>query len=194
MIVAIMNQTAIYLIIDQLLKDAANSKLRKKLDKLREVLTETLDEEYHEEVFRLLDDQSYDIRTTLQLGPVRKSRTKKELEPEIRCMARIGLGTQCSRSRTDDMDYCKSHMLSLPYGRIDMPEELEKKITKRRGRRCKAEKECSIEDLDMGKYVQAILITIDGGPYLLDQNNVLYHFNTNNEIAGTIVGDQIEWY
>ena len=57
-----------------------------------------------------------------------------------------------------------------------------------------SDKKYNIEDLDMGKYVQAILIKINDESYLLDQNNLLYKFNNNNEIVGTLIDDQVEWY
>lgn len=190
-----MNQTKVFSSFDTLLQDATNSKLQKKLNKFESQVRDALPDDVNFDIIRqIIDNQRYDIRTTLKLTTSRRSRTKKEIDPAIRCMARIGLGTQCSRSRIDMDDYCKSHQLSLPYGRIDSLDAPDKKIAKRRGRRSKNEKEYTIEDLDMNKYVQAILIKIDDDPYLLDQNNVLFQFNNNNEIAGSVNGEQVDWY
>lgn len=194
-IVIIMNQTSIFSDIDTILKDAVNAKLERKLDKLASLILNSVDNEHHSSIKTILEKQRYSIRTTLKLNAVRKSRTKKEVESDIRCMARIGLGTQCSRSKSsNNTDYCKSHLISLPYGRIDQPEPSGQVISKRRGRRSKNEKEYNISNLDMNKYVQSILINIDSQPYLLDQNNILYQFNNKNEIVGTVVNDVVEWY
>lgn len=189
-----MNQTAVFAQFDDILREATNYKLNKKLDKLRGMLLENLDEQFHEEARAVLELNQYEIRTVLKLTSSRKSRTKREIDPTTRCMARIGLGSQCSRSRTDRTDFCKSHLISRPYGRIDTPEPSEKKMAKRRGRRSKYDKEYTIDDLDVNRYVQAILININDEPYLMDENNILYQFNSNNEIVGHIINDKVEWY
>lgn len=181
--------------LDSVLHDTINKKLRKKLQKLESQLKSCISEEYHDFIDTVLETHTYDVRTVLKLNTTRKSRTKREIDPATRCMARIGLGNQCSRSRmSNDCDYCKSHHLSRPYGRIDVPEPMEKKMAKRRGRRSKHDKNYTIDDLDINKYVQAILIYINDDPYLLDQNNILYQFNSNNEIVGYVVDEKVEWY
>lgn len=189
-----MNKTTIFTQLDTILRDTINVKLHKKLDKLKDLLLENLDPEHHTIALDILELHSYDTKTILKLNATRKTRTKREIDPEIRCMARIGLGNQCSRSRTDDCVFCKSHHLSRPYGRIDAREPPEKKMAKRRGRRSKNDKEYTIEDLDMNRYVQAIMININDEQYLMDQNNVLYQFNSNHEIVGHVTGDKVEWY
>lgn len=189
-----MNQTTIFEQLDTILRDATNAKLHKKLDKLKETLLEHLDPKYHATVLEILDLYNYDTRTVLKLTAARKTRNKRDIDPLIRCLARIGLGNQCSRSRTDDSVFCKSHNLSRPYGRIDDPEPPEKRMAKRRGRRSKHDKDYTVEDLDMDLYVQAILININEEPYLMDQNNVLYRFNGGNEIVGFVTDDKVEWY
>lgn len=189
-----MNRTAVFAEFDVVLREATNAKLSKKLSKLRDQVLENLDPEYHELATDIMDLYSYNSRTVLKLNATRKTRTKREIDPVTRCMARIGLGTQCSRSRTDESEFCKSHHTSRPYGRIDVPEPPEKKMAKRRGRRSKNDKEYTIDDLDMNRYVQAILININDESYLMDQNNVLYQFNSNNEIIGHVIDDKVEWY
>ena len=109
-------------------------------------------------------------------------------------MARIGLGLQCSRSRMAGEEYCKSHKSSLPYGRIDQTPDEHKKMVRKRGRRGKNIKEYSLDDLDMDKYVQAILVKIDGVPYLQDVNNVLYQYNSDNIIVGYSENNLVHWY
>lgn len=180
-----MNHTTIFNEFGKVLLDAVNSKLSKKLHKLETVVMEQTSPTLHSVVADIFAEYSYDARITLRLSLLRRSRTKKETSPDHRCLARIGLGMQCSRSHLEESDYCKSHQVSLPYGRIDRPD------TEHRVRRGKPDSH-QISDLDMDKYVQAILIDIESNPYYMDQNGILY-YPDNNEIAG-IVTDAVEWY
>ena len=130
----------------------------------------------------------------ITLTQTKKPRVKKDILLQKRCVAKIGLGSQCSRSLVEGNDYCHSHMVALPYGRIDHSEVSETKMMKKRGRRGKNTKEYTVEDLDLTKYVQSILVKIDETPYLLDQHNVLFHYNTDNEIVGYIKDEKVHWY
>jgi hypothetical protein len=195
-----MNQLPVFNCLNNILKDVTNLKLQDKLSNLEDLLKIDYDGPHLETMLKLLQDQKYEIRTVLKLVSARKTRTKKDINPETRCMARIGLGTQCSRSHMNDSKYCKSHILSLPYGNIHDP-EIETKIVKKRGRQSKVDKEYTVDELDMNKYVQALLIVIEDKPYLLDQNNILYQHDTNNVIVGRLVDDdscignvRVEWY
>jgi hypothetical protein len=188
-----MNKTSFFTYLDGVLREATNSKLQKKLNKLQDILLEILPE-YHDIALEVINRHRYEARTTLKINATKRSRVKRDIEPSTKCMARIGLGTQCSRSRSVDSDFCKSHDVSRPYGRIDMSEPPGKKMAKRRGRRGKAGKEYTVEDLDLDSYVQAILININGESYLMDQNNILYQFNSNNEIVGRVIDGKVEWY
>lgn len=189
-----MNQTQLFTQFDKLLNDAINAKIKKKLDKLQSQILDLLDPEYHQVAKDCITSHSYSTRIALKLTATRKARVKREIDPDTRCLARIGLGSQCSRSRINESLFCKSHSIFRRYGQIDIPEPLEKKIAKRRGRRSNKEKEYTIDDLDMDQYVQAILLNINDEPYLLDQNNILYQFNSNNEIVGHLVDEKVEWY
>ena len=197
-----MNQTKAFSTFDEILHDAINCKLHAKFTKALEVIKKSItDEAVLEQFEALCEEQCYDVRTVLKLNVVRKTRSKRTVDRDIRCMARIGLGSQCSRSRIGASEYCRSHQLSIPYGRSDIPESPEKKIAKRRGRRSKTDTEYDISDLDIDKYVQAILIKVENKDdkesqsYLLDQNDVLYQFNSHNEIMGCLVNhEQVEWY
>ena len=189
-----MNKTNFFNYLDNTLKDAINSKLQKKLSKLQDTILENLPTEYHQVALEVIDRHRYEARTVLKINAAKRSRSKRDIEPSTKCMARIGLGAQCSRSRANGSDYCKSHEASRPYGRIDMSEPPGKKMAKRRGRRSKAGKEYTVEDLDLDSYVQAILIDINGESYLMDQNNILYQFNSNNEIVGRVVDGKVEWF
>jgi hypothetical protein len=182
-----MNHTTIFNEIGKILLDAVNAKLAKKLQRLQTLSLEQACPDQHNVIMDIISSHSYDARITLRLALLRRSRTKKETQPDSRCLARIGLGMQCSRSHLESSDYCRSHQVSRPYGRIDRPES----DHATRVRRGKADTH-QIADLDMDKYVQAILINIDSNSYYMDQNGILY-YTENNEIAG-IVTDEVEWY
>jgi Skp family chaperone for outer membrane proteins len=51
----------------------------------------------------------------------------------------------------------------------------------------------SIETLDMSKYIQTVLKTIDGVNYLIDEHGVIYRFDTY-EITGQVVENNIKWF
>ena len=189
-----MNQITSFNSFDSVLNDAINQKLHKKLDKLEQTIIDKCSPEHHSYIKELISEHRYKIRSTLKISMVRKTRCKKDISPHTRCMARIGLGTQCSRSKMENSEFCKSHFISLPYGRIDSPEIIDQKVTKKRGRRSKVDKGFTIEDLDMNKYIQAIVININGDTYLLDQNNILFKHNNLNEIVGFLNEDKVEWY
>lgn len=55
---------------------------------------------------------------------------------EDKCLGKTKYNTQCSRSRQIDSEFCGSHLIKLPYGRIDKPsnESSENIICKKRGR------------------------------------------------------------
>ena len=189
-----MNQIPGFSEFDIILNDAINTKFQKKMDKLLKTVLSQVDFENLSLIKQIFSENNYNIRSSLKLNTARKTRVKKDISPCTRCLARIGLGTQCSRSKMNNSAFCKSHFISLPYGRIDGPEIADKKISKKRGRRCKTNKAYDIEDLDMHLYVQSILIKINDESYLLDQNNILYKFNNLNEIVGSLVDDQVKWY
>lgn len=201
-----MNRMAAFKVMDDLIREATNHKLQNMLAELKGVC----EREFRGKsdmllaIWDALALQEYEARTTLKLTAVRKTRVKKELAPENRCMARIGLGSQCSRSRIADSQYCKSHTTSLPYGTIG-EEPPEKQLARKRGRRKKAIKEYSRDDLDINKYVHAMIIQVPTGneneikDFLVDQNNVLYQYDGNNVIVGRLVETDdgelgVEWY
>jgi len=49
-------------------------------------------------------------------------------------MGRTHSGNQCSRKRQQNTEYCGSHLISQPYGRIDKPSPYDNKPQKKRGR------------------------------------------------------------
>jgi len=52
---------------------------------------------------------------------------------------------------------------------------------------------CKLENIDITKYVQATVTTINGEKYFMDQHNILFKFNTN-EIVGHIVNSEVQWF
>lgn len=66
-----------------------------------------------------------------------KTKTNKKvrnLDPSEICMARVSSGNQCSRKRQIGHDYCGSHILRQPNGRIDEPQQPIVTTPKKRGR------------------------------------------------------------
>ena len=51
-----------------------------------------------------------------------------------------------------------------------------------------------LSDIDLNKYVQAVVILVNEDKYLLDQNNILYKYNGQNEIVGHVVEQEIQWF
>jgi len=136
------------------------------------------------------------VRINLCTYQLKKPRTKKMIQQEKRCMARIGLGSQCTRSKTINSDYCQSHTKSLPYGRIDGPVTENFKLTQRRGRKSNTKKAYSLEELQphLSKYIQATIINIDDNVLIQDENGLLYTYDSENRIIGRIIDDKIVWY
>lgn len=131
------------------------------------------------------------VNTMIQLDHIKKKRVKKAINCELRCRARIGLGPQCSRSKVDNTKYCKSHNMSLPYGCIDEPSVAHSQVSRKRGRKSHNAKTYTLEDLDMTNYVQAILLTIGGEKYFLDENNIMY--TCDMEVVGYVESNEVHW-
>lgn len=203
----------IYNIFDKFIEAETNKKLQLRLDELLHSLKNEQTSDNIKIILECVDKQRYPIQTILRLTNEKKKRSKKDIDPEKRCMARTGLNTQCRRPRLNlnlnldldlDLDlnldlnlentrYCQSHTYSLPYNDIEKESKLEEKIVKKRGRRGK-NKELHTENLDTSKYIPSVVMDIDGTSYLVDQNDVIYNFNTNNEIVGYIKEEQVHWF
>ena len=194
-----MNTSSLMILFNDALNKAVNAKFNAKLDELREVLSvvcaaSTDGSKITESILdNLIAAQRYPVRTVIRLIPPKKTRTKKEIDPNTRCMARIGLGTQCSRSRIGEGEYCRSHIAAIPYGRVDSESPTEPMLIKKRGRHGR-NKQTTVSEADLDKYVSAIRIDIGGQYYLLDQHNVLYKFTPDNEIVGYMELDDVHWY
>jgi hypothetical protein len=114
------------------------------------------------------------LNISIKLGV--KKRNKRVLPKEVRCMGRKIDGEQCTRSRGNGCDYCKSHQKRLPHGRID-DDTYVKKVKGKRGRKKK-----SLES----EYIATKVETINGVEYLVDEyENVFKYDLENSEYLGT---------
>lgn len=114
-----------------------------------------------------------------------------------RCLARIHSNNQCSRKcKTNDVEFCGSHLHSLPYGRIDMdPLNVNKLVEKKtRGRKSKNKSYVELDQIDLTNYIKTEIITIDGNEFLIDENNVIFENNNINTIVGTKIDEQYKWF
>jgi len=148
-----------------------------------------------EEVIRtnlkeLVDSFRYPAQLNLRTKAVKKTR-QKIFPPDVQqCYGRIGNYSRCSRKAINNSELCRIHLTSLPYGRMD---EDVPHMNKRRGRKGHLNKTYTLEDLDQSLYIQAIVVMINGEPYLMDENGILYHFNANNEIVGRQIHGEVFW-
>ena len=186
-----MNGTSIYALCDKYIEVEINRKLNQRLDELQESLLDLYPDK--EDIIKaIIIKQRYPVQSVLRMDHEKKKRRKKQLDPINRCMARTGLDTQCRRPRVEGTRYCQSHTYSLPYNDIEEKTEVVQRVVKKRGRRGKG-KQFVTEDLDQEKYVQAVVVQIGEESYLVDQNDIVYNFNHNNEIVGYIKDEQVHW-
>ena len=172
-----------------------NKKLQIRLDELRQCLIANQDIEISKIIIEVILKHSYPVQTLLRLNHEKKKRKKKDIDPEKQCMARTGLDIQCRRPKLqgENSRYCQSHTYSLPYNDIEVAPGVSTKIVKKRGRRGKA-KQIDMENLNEDKYIPAVVHDINGTSYLIDKNDVIYKFNSNNEIVGYIKDEQVHWF
>jgi hypothetical protein len=188
-----MNGTTIYNLLDGYIEAEVNRKLNLRLDELLDTLVETYPE-YRTIITETVKQQRYPVQSVLRLDTEKKRRRKKNIDPACRCMARTGLDTQCLRPRVPQTRYCQSHSYSLPYDDIEAKVKVDtQKIVKKRGRRGKG-KQFILESLDQTKYVQSVVVQLGDVSYLVDENDVIYNFNQNNEIVGYIKDEQAHWF
>jgi Skp family chaperone for outer membrane proteins len=50
-----------------------------------------------------------------------------------------------------------------------------------------------LDTLDITKYIQTVLKTIDGQNYLIDENGIVFKFDTY-DIAGQVIKNEIIWF
>lgn len=191
-----LTDTSLYIATQALLENKINDTIKSYVDELKRSIVEVLTDEEQRKINvpEYIDNLWKPVSINLSLNQIRKNRSKKELEEETRCVARIGLGTQCTRSKISG-DYCKSHNIALPYGRIDGPLEGKAiKIPKRRGRKARDPKNFTLSDIDLTKYVQATIINIEGDVLIQDEHGMLYKHDASNQIIGRTTDSGIEWY
>lgn len=185
-----MNQTLFFQEINTVLNTLTTQYLNEMLDEFHDELLAkypTLDGMLND----LIDIYRYPINAILKLE-IHQVKKKREADQLHRCLARIGLGKQCSRSHMTDAEFCRSHKDNTPYGRIDGP-EVEHQILKKRGRQAKTQT-INTEDIDLSKYIQAIRIKIHNDSYLVDSNDIVYKLTPTNEIVGRLSDDIIIWF
>lgn len=170
-----------------MLTERVNEILTRKIDILQDTLIDNLHDDIDREtIINIVNKYRKDIVVNLRPYQVKKQRIKRVVSSERRCMARIGLGTQCSRSKMSGGDFCKSHSNSLPYGRID-----ESKPKKDQKKCKKSSDDFTLDDLDESKYVKTIVVYMDDTKYSIDSNLLIY---SGTDIVGRQVDDMIEWY
>ena len=184
-----MNNSELYNIFDSFIEQEINRKLNFRLDTL---LQELLIEYPHAPVSEIINKQRYPVQSVLRLDTEKKKRIFNEIDPDLRCKARTSTETQCRRQKLPDHRYCQRHLNSLPYKDIETPPDPSQKTVKKRGRRGKT-KQIDISDLDKSKYIPAVIVTINDKSYLVDQNDIIYNFNSSNEIVGYIEKEQVYW-
>ena len=127
------------------------------------------------------------ILVNLRQHQIKKQRVSRSIDNSLRCMARTGIGNQCSRSKLKGHEFCKSHNSSLPYGRFDGDPPV-KKSSKH------SSSSLELKDIPMEKYIKTIVVSIGDLEYLLDENNIIYAHDRINNIVGRRVDDTYEWY
>ena len=131
----------------------------------------------------------YQIQTNIESA-------KKESK---QCMARIHNGNQCSRKckAGQNLDYCGSHIHSLPYGRIDEePIQKNRLVEKKtRGRKAKNKSNIDLNKIDLSQYIQTKVIIVKNSEYLIDNNGILFENDSNNKIVGRHLQEgEFEWF
>jgi hypothetical protein len=51
-----------------------------------------------------------------------------------------------------------------------------------------------VTDLDLDKYIQVVVLTVNNEKYFIDQYNILYKYQNSNEIVGHVVNQEIQWF
>ena len=188
-----MNGTSIYTMFDGYIESEIDRKLNLKLDEFMDSLIQE-HREHKDVILSIVKKQRYPVQSVLRLDTEKRKRRKKQIDPDIRCMARTGLDTQCMRQRVVNTRYCQSHSRTLPYDDIESTVNMkQQKPVKKRGRRGKG-KTFSLDNLDQTKFVQAVVLQLGDIFYLIDENDVIYNFNQNNEIVGYIKDEQVHWW
>ena len=199
-----LNSTELFRTVKLILDNKINKLLQNKLNSFKTVLVTALSatEIRRLDLENILNKYAYPIKTDLRKEPTRKVRARNDIDSVNRCIARIGLNRQCSRSKIGASEFCRNHTQSLPYGRIDGPLEGKAISLKHpRGRRNRGgngnssgEQSIDLNELDLTKYIKTLLIPIDNKEYLIDENGVIYNNDSVNDIVARKIEDNIFWY
>ena len=128
------------------------------------------------------------ILTTCKKARVASDQTK-------RCIARVSNGKQCSRTKTQNRDFCVLHIKSIPYGRIDQPINTGSEcIHSTDSTDSKSKTVYSFDGLQQNDYIKTTRVTYEGKKYLIDEHGIFYSDDVDNNIVGKIEGDQILWF
>jgi hypothetical protein len=188
-----MNGTPIYSAFDVYIEAEINRKLTQRLEEFLKYLTETYPD-FKDVINETIKKHMYPVQSVLRMDHEKQKRRKKQIDSESRCMARTGLDTQCRRPKLNGTRYCQSHSYSLPYNDIEHKAEVTIKVVKKRGRRGKCKHFDTAQLLENDRYIPAVIMEIGDGTYLVDQNDVVYNCNTNNEIVGYIKDEKVHWF
>ena len=183
-----LEDTVFFKACQSMLTERVNEILHRKMHILQNTLINNLSDEVDRKtILTIVNKYKKNIVVNLRPYQVKKQRVTRVVSSERRCMARIGLGTQCSRSRMSGGDFCKSHSNSLPYGRID--EDIPDKEF--HTNKSKSNKQFTLNDLDESKYIKTIVVYMGDTKFSIDSNMLIY---SGTDIVGRQVDDMIEWY
>ena len=90
--------------------------------------------------------------------------SRRKIPDNKRCMGRKIDGLRCTRSKIINSDFCRSHIKSLPNGRIDDGKVFKKKISNKEKNK----------KYDNDNYICVYKKRIDNIIYFLDQENYVY--------------------
>lgn len=175
-----LSELPFYLQIQQYINQQVNLQLQKELDRLYQQ-SPTFEEKL------IISQHRYPITINLRPHLIKKNRTKNSFQSGNQCMARIATKHQCSRSRNGTQEYCKGHLNSLPYGRIDECYVPKKKKNSRPAKVLSKE--------HFYHYILAQHIKVDNDNYIIDENGVIYTLDGENiNIVGRQLDDEFILY
>ena len=114
-----------------------------------------------------------------------KKRNRRVLEDEQRCMGRKIDGKQCTRSRLEESEFCKSHKENLPHGRYDNKDY----VVPEKGKRGRKKKQ---KEYNKEEYIATTVQMIGKEQYLVDQNDFVYSYDIHYPtFIGKKINDEI---
>ena len=132
-------------------------------------ILETIEDKTHDNIQDEIQKTKNFIIEEVDLGNIKK-RSRKIIPDNKRCMGRKIDSLRCTRSRILGSEFCRSHLKSLPNGRIDDGKIIKPKSAKR-GRKKKYE--------NNDDYISVHRKSVDGESYFIDSFNYMYTNNLN---------------